>query len=86
MFNFFFVFSKIKDYRGASGIAVASVPTESRPGHISMLAGIYEDPSAIFRGWQDNPVEFDSMINQSGRAYGWGSPDILNLFNKGIYV
>lgn len=76
-------FSDLKYSRGAWGIAVASVPTESRPGHVAILAGIYEDPSAIFKGWQDNPVNFDSVINQSANAFGWGSPDVLNIFNKG---
>lgn len=47
------------------------------------MAGIYEDPSAIMKGWQQNPVEFDSVINQSTNAWCLGSPDNVYLFNKG---
>ncbi|KAF4604209.1 Glycosyl phosphatidyl inositol anchor synthesis [Pleurotus pulmonarius] len=65
------------EHSGAFGISHARVPTLTRPGHVAIIAGMYEDMSAIRK------VEFDSIFNQSSTTFSFGFPNVQSMFARG---
>ncbi|EEY65925.1 GPI ethanolamine phosphate transferase, putative [Phytophthora infestans T30-4] len=65
--------------RGSWGISHNHAPTESRPCHVALTAGMYEDPHAVSNSWKRHPLPFDSVFNQSNNAFVFGNKDVAPI-------
>jgi len=44
------IYRSICEEKGSWGVSFAGIPTATRPGHVAMTAGFYEDPSSVAKG------------------------------------
>ncbi|KAK1948160.1 GPI ethanolamine phosphate transferase 1 [Phytophthora citrophthora] len=65
--------------KGSWGVSHNHAPTESRPCHVALTAGMYEDPHAVYKRWKQHPVPFDSVFNQSNNAFIFGNKDVAPI-------
>jgi phosphatidylinositol glycan class N len=77
-----FLYEKLKSGKAAFGIQHTRMPTESRPCHVAMFAGVYEDPAAILSAWKENPVLVDSVWNHVKSGFLFGDYDVAAMFRE----
>ncbi|XP_052799562.1 GPI ethanolamine phosphate transferase 1-like isoform X1 [Mya arenaria] len=68
---------KIIQEKGGWGISHAAVPTATRPGHVALTAGFYEDPTSVAKDLQGKEVVFDTVFNESQYTWSWDTPKFL---------
>ncbi|KAL4224091.1 hypothetical protein ACF0H5_017545 [Mactra antiquata] len=63
---------------GAWGVSTAGIPTATRPGHVAMTAGFYEDPTSVAKDIGGADLSFDDVFQDTTYTWSWDSPEVLD--------
>ncbi|XP_044756997.1 GPI ethanolamine phosphate transferase 1-like [Coccinella septempunctata] len=73
----------LRKNKASWGVSRGKAPTESRVGHVAIVAGFREDPRAIVSNFRQYPVRYDSVMEQSNHAWVFAGSDRMGtIFGK----
>ncbi|XP_030373818.1 GPI ethanolamine phosphate transferase 1-like [Scaptodrosophila lebanonensis] len=70
--------------QGLVGVAHVALPPRTRPGHLALFGGFYEDHSQVLIKFKEAPGSFDTVFNRSHSAYGWSCDFVTNFLSNSL--
>ncbi|XP_053374989.1 GPI ethanolamine phosphate transferase 1-like isoform X2 [Mercenaria mercenaria] len=67
----------IAENDGTWGVSTAGIPTATRPGHVAMTAGFYEDPTSVAKDVRGGKIYFDTIFQETTYTWTWDTPKFL---------
>ncbi|XP_060573416.1 GPI ethanolamine phosphate transferase 1-like isoform X1 [Ruditapes philippinarum] len=67
----------IAEKEGTWGVSTAGIPTATRPGHVAMTAGFYEDPTSVAKDIGGGAINFDTIFQETTYTWTWDTPKFL---------
>ena len=67
------------------GVSHVTGPTQTRPTHVSMFAGVGEDPANIRNGWRTNYKPVDTIMRRASSAWMWGYSETVKM-SQGQFI
>ncbi|XP_025833864.1 GPI ethanolamine phosphate transferase 1-like [Agrilus planipennis] len=72
--------------RASWGVAHTQAPTESKPGHVSLLSGMYVNPIEILKIWKGEALKFDTVLSQSKKSIIFGTSEFIDSLNIYYFI
>ncbi|XP_052267715.1 GPI ethanolamine phosphate transferase 1-like [Dreissena polymorpha] len=63
---------------GSWGLSFAGIPSATRPGHVAMTAGFFEDPTSVGKDIGGGSIDFDTVFAETKYTWTWDTPKFLD--------
>ncbi|XP_052802764.1 GPI ethanolamine phosphate transferase 1-like [Mya arenaria] len=64
--------------KGSWGVSWTGMPSATRPGHVAMTAGFFEDPTSVAKDISGGAIDFDTVFAETRYTWTWDTPKFLN--------